>query len=61
MIFVTVGSSMSFDRLVRAVDEWAGLQGRADVFAQIGQSDYRPKYITFVQFMDPPEFRERVR
>ncbi len=61
MIFVTVGSSMAFDRLVRAVDEWAGLHGRTDVFAQIGQSDYRPKYIEAVQFMDPPEFRELVR
>jgi UDP-N-acetylglucosamine transferase subunit ALG13 len=61
MIFVTVGSSMSFDRFVRAVDEWAGSRGRTDVFAQIGQSDYRPKYIRAVQFMDPSEFRERVR
>jgi UDP-N-acetylglucosamine transferase subunit ALG13 len=61
VIFVTVGSSMSFDRLVHAVDEWAGLHGRTDVFAQIGQSDYRPKYIKVVQLMDPPEFRELVR
>jgi UDP-N-acetylglucosamine transferase subunit ALG13 len=60
MIFVTVGSSMAFDRLVHAVDEWAGLHGRTDVFAQIGQSDYHPKYIKVVRFMDPSEFRERV-
>ena len=61
MIFVTVGSSMAFDRLIHAVDEWAGSRGRTDVFAQIGQSDYRPKFIKAVQFLDPPEFRERVR
>jgi UDP-N-acetylglucosamine transferase subunit ALG13 len=61
VIFVTVGSSMAFDRLVRAVDEWAGLHGRTDVFAQIGQSDYQPKHIKVAQFMDPPEFRELVR
>jgi len=61
VIFVTVGSSMAFDRLVRAVDEWAGFHGRTDVFAQIGQSDYQPKHIKAARFMDPPEFRELVR
>src|SRR5437667_11928052 len=52
---------MAFDRLVRAVDEWAGFHGRTDVFAQIGQSDYQPKHIKAARFMDPPEFRELVR
>ena len=61
MIFVTVGSSMAFDRLVHAVDEWAGLRGRTDVFAQVGQSEYQPKNIRVVQFLDPPGFRELVR
>lgn len=61
MIFVTVGSSDPFDRLVCAIDRWAGLRGRTDVFAQIGRARYVPRHIEAVQFLDPGEFRERVR
>ena len=61
MIFVTVGSADPFDRLIRAVDEWAGRQGRKDLFAQIGNSRYESRHIEAVQFLSPSEFRERVR
>lgn len=61
MIFVTVGSADPFDRLIRAIDEWAGLRGRKDIFAQIGNSRYVPQHIEAVQFLSPSEFRERVR
>lgn len=60
MIFVTVGTQGQFNRLIRAVDEWAGLKGRTDVFAQTGQSDYRPKYIGAKAFIDADEFRKNV-
>ena len=60
MIFVTVGTQGQFDRLIRTVDEWAGLRGRTDVFAQTGPSDYRPKHICSKPFIDPTEFRKRV-
>ena len=40
MIFVTVGSQLPFDRLVRAVDDWAAGNGGAAAFAQIGASSY---------------------
>jgi UDP-N-acetylglucosamine transferase subunit ALG13 len=61
MIFVTVGSSSPFDRLVRTVDEWAGLRGRTDIFAQTGLSDYRPKHIEAVQKLNPSQFCDRVQ
>lgn len=61
MIFVTVGAQMPFDRLVRGVDAWAENQGRSDVFAQIGTTDYRPSAISWSAFLDPPAFRERIR
>lgn len=61
MIFVTVGSADPFDRLIRAIDEWAGSRGRSDIFAQIGKSSYQPRHIEAVQFLSPSEFRERVR
>jgi len=61
VIFVTVGSADPFDRLVRAVDEWAGSRERTDVFAQIGKSRYAPRHMEAVPFLSPSEFRERVR
>ena len=60
MIFVTVGTQGQFNRLIRTVDEWAGSRGRTNVFAQTGQSDYRPKHIRNKSFIDPTEFRKRV-
>lgn len=60
MIFVTVGAQMPFDRMVRAVDDWAGRKSRGDVFAQIGPTDWKPAHIGFTPFLDPPEFRRRV-
>ncbi len=61
MILVSVGSQAPFDRLVRAVDEWARLRNRADVFAQIAKGSYRPAHIGFTDFVDPAEFKELVR
>lgn len=60
MIFVTVGSDLPFDRLVKAVDGWAGAAGRHDVFAQIGKTSYRPTHIAFENFLEPPEFQRRM-
>jgi UDP-N-acetylglucosamine transferase subunit ALG13 len=60
VIFVTVGAQAPFDRLIRAVDEWAVARGRSDVFAQIGSTDFLPKSISAKKFMDPLEFRKCV-
>jgi len=60
MIFVTVGTQGRFDRLIRAVDGWAGERQVKDVFAQTGLSSYSPKYIRAEPFMSPSDFRSRV-
>ena len=60
MIFVTVGHQMPFDRLISAVDKWAAERGRDDVFAQIGETELRPRHIRWAAKVDPGEFRERV-
>ena len=60
MIFVTVGHQMPFDRLIRAVDEWAAIAKRTDVFAQVGVSRIQPRHIQFQQFMSPDEFRQKM-
>ncbi|MHC4428710.1 MAG: glycosyltransferase [Planctomycetota bacterium] len=57
MIFVTVGSQMPFDRLVRCVDAWAGERGRDDVFAQIGATGWEPPHLRWTQRLDTSEFR----
>lgn len=61
MIFVTVGAQMPFDRMVRTVDEWAGLRERTDVFAQIGLSKYRPTHIPYSSLMEPGQFYARIQ
>jgi UDP-N-acetylglucosamine transferase subunit ALG13 len=60
MIFVSVGAQMPFDRLIRTVDRWAGLRGAADVFAQIGDSNYKAQHIETARFINPIEFRKQV-
>lgn len=60
MIFATVGTQGHFDRLIRTIDGWAGANGRTDVFAQTGPSDYRSEYIRTERFIDATEFRDRV-
>jgi UDP-N-acetylglucosamine transferase subunit ALG13 len=61
MIFVTVGAQMPFDRLIRAADEWALTRERPDVFAQIGDSDYRAKSIETKRHVDPLDFRKCIQ
>jgi UDP-N-acetylglucosamine transferase subunit ALG13 len=56
MIFITVGTDGPFDRLVDAVDRWAGERGRTDVVAQIGRSKLQPRFMRSYQFLDPPQF-----
>ena len=59
MLFVTVGTDLPFDRLIRTVDAWAARNQRSDVFAQIGETKLRPKHIAYSEFLEPPQFQER--
>lgn len=60
MIFVTVGHQMPFDRLVRTVDKWAGESHAEGVFAQIGETSFRPRFMEYVDSLAPAAFREKV-
>jgi UDP-N-acetylglucosamine transferase subunit ALG13 len=60
MIFVTVGVQLPFDRLIRAVDDWAGRRQRRDVVAQIGASRYVARSIETHAFLSPASFRSMV-
>lgn len=60
MIFVTVGGQLPFDRLIRAVDRWAGEEDRKDVFAQIGRTAFRPRHLQYTHFLAPADFRRHL-
>ncbi len=57
MILLSVGTQLPFDRLVRAVDDWAVATRRDDVIGQIGPSDYAPRAIRAFDFLDHQRFR----
>ena len=62
MIFLTVGTQLGFDRLVKAVDAWAERRGGGAIFGQIaepGETGYRPRHFEWVPHLDPPEFQAR--
>ena len=59
MIFVTVGTQLPFDRMIRIIDEWAESQRRTDILAQIGPSNNPPSRIEWVRHLPPIEFRSK--
>jgi UDP-N-acetylglucosamine transferase subunit ALG13 len=59
MIFVTVGTQLPFDRLIRCVDDWAATHPGVGFFAQIGPSLYRPCHMQWARSIDSQECRRR--
>ena len=60
MIFVTLGSQkFQFNRLLKEIDSLieSGVITE-EVFAQIGASDYIPKYYAYKKYLDKNEFSE---
>ena len=60
MIFVTVGTQLAFDRMIRTVDAWVGKSG-AEVFAQIGPGEYTPKHMRWTRTMPADECATHIR
>lgn len=57
LIFLTVGSALPFDRLVKIVDQ-AVAKGNIEqrVFAQIGDGDYVPQHMEYTRFLPKPDY-----
>lgn len=55
MIFVTIGTQLPFDRLIRIIDELAP-QLDEEVVAQVYQCGFMPKNIRTIDFLAPDEF-----
>lgn len=60
MIFVTVGTQLPFDRLVKAVDAWAGGNRETAAFAQIGSSSYKPAHMDWAAYLPLAAFRRKL-
>lgn len=60
MIFVTVGTQLPFDRLIIAVDAWAGAAEGRKVFAQIGPGRFEPRHVEHARFISPEQCTERM-
>jgi UDP-N-acetylglucosamine transferase subunit ALG13 len=60
VIFVAVGTQFAFDRLIRAVDEWA-LEHDVDGFAQIASGAYLPRRLAWARYVPTPDFNARLR
>ena len=60
MIFLTTGTQLPFDRLVHALDEWAGRHPEAHVFGQIGATGYIPKHFEWERSISPTHFEARI-
>jgi UDP-N-acetylglucosamine transferase subunit ALG13 len=59
-VFVSVGSMMPFDRLVRAMDDWAAANPSVPVEIQIGRGAYEPRHAAFVRLLPVDAYRARV-
>lgn len=55
-LFLTVGAQMPFDRLVVAIDAWAGRHPDVSITAQIGATDYVPKNLVAHRSLAPVRF-----
>jgi UDP-N-acetylglucosamine transferase subunit ALG13 len=53
MIFVTVGSMIPFDRLIKALDVAVGKDlVDEELFAQVGKTEFKPQHIRYVDVLE---------
>ncbi len=59
MIFVTVGTQLPFDRLIRGMDLWAETNKKPEVIAQtgkLGPQNYVPRHMVHMPALNPDDF-----
>jgi UDP-N-acetylglucosamine transferase subunit ALG13 len=56
MIFVTIGSMFPFDRMIRAMDDWAAAQPGEEILAQIGAGRFEPRHMAWVRRLERPDY-----
>ena len=58
-VFLTVGTQLPFDRLVKLVDDVSSEFNYISFFGQIASTDYVPKNFDFRDFLDLEEYAKR--
>lgn len=58
MIFVTVGTQLTFDRLISSVDEWASKNLDHTVVVQSGVSDFKPEFCDIKEYVEASEWEQ---
>lgn len=61
MIFITVGTQLGFDRLIKVMDIWAGSHSDAHIFAQIGEGVYQPHNFDYSRKLSTAEFMAQAK
>ena len=59
-VFVTVGSDVPFDRMLKVIDQWAGSNPGIDVFAQIGTTLWKPQNLNYCQILNSKDFASKM-
>ena len=60
-IFIVVGTQEPFDRMIKAIDIWTGMNQGHTIFAQISRAHYEPKSFQFTDFIAPALFDARFK
>lgn len=58
MIFVSVGTQLPFDRMIKIIDEWTSQNPSVEVIGQISTGDYYPKNFKFERYIQADRFME---
>jgi exopolysaccharide biosynthesis glucuronosyltransferase PssE len=58
MIFAAVGTQIPFDRLIKALDDWAVVNPDVPVVAQIGDGQYQPVALEAYPYLEPAQFTD---
>lgn len=62
-IFLTIGTQEPFDRLVRAIDDWAGAHPEVRIFGQLGglaAGSHRPAHFLWAEYIDADRYQRLV-
>lgn len=60
-IFIIVGTQEPFDRMIKAIDQWADKNHEHIIFAQISRANYKPKSFQYTDFIAPDLFDTRFK
>lgn len=58
MIFVSVGTQLSFDRLIKTVDAWLEKHPNEQAFFQIAEGEYQPQHGEMQRYVGADKYQE---